>query len=168
MVEKAWKGNKAFFLTSKIWDRFHFVREFACDARWYAQLQHLLTIVRGWECQKIVQGAAYEEGFPVQRQFQISEGPYSLLQGLRSFPFFYIIVSIKDEVEERERRIRKPVVTFSLMESSLSCPLVRPIWMLHACGNWVQKTCWCLCATEKAAQGDRRLRIFGLILCEIG
>ena len=39
------------------------------------------------ECQKIVLGAAEVEGFPAQRQFQISEGPYSLPQSLRLFVF---------------------------------------------------------------------------------
>jgi len=39
------------------------------------------------QCQKIVLGAAEVEGFPEQKQFQISEGPHSLLQSLRPFLF---------------------------------------------------------------------------------
>jgi hypothetical protein len=35
----------------------------------------------------------------------------------------FVIVSIKDEVEGKKRRTRKPVVTFSLMEPSLFRPL---------------------------------------------
>jgi hypothetical protein len=168
MVERAWKGNKAFFPTLKIWDRFHFVREFACDARCYAQLQHLLTIVRGWESvRRWCEVQPQRKGFPCRDNSKSRKDPI-LCCRVWGLSFFYLIVSIKDEVEETERRTRKPVVTFSLMEPSLSCPLVRPIWMLHACGNWVQKTCWCLCAAQKAADGERRLRIFGLILCEIG
>jgi len=39
------------------------------------------------QCQKIVQGATEVGGFPAQRQFQISEGPYSLPQSLRPIVF---------------------------------------------------------------------------------